>query len=246
MLALAEEHLGIPALIDPKHVSVCGEPNALLLYLSHFRSTLNVFLPPRYFYPHHSEVGKSFRRDWGSLWTLRLAFSSRWRIKQSDNRVLLRTGEQPVGRRSCIRCKASAIDERFCVWGSFRFLCISVFVLSNSQCISTIHEQEEQNQLLETQNRVLLERVAALEKSLRLEQSRRAKAEERLNVEELIKAHGELLTERGALDYLGLYEKKAEGNDGSWILAAVKSRSWLRLFALIDTPWQFSLGIVKW
>lgn len=87
--------------------------------------------------------------------------------------------------------------------------------MSNSQCISTIHEQEEQNQLLETQNRVLLERVAALEKSLRLEQSRRAKAEERLNVEELIKAHGELLTERGALDYLGLYEKKAEGNDGS-------------------------------
>lgn len=76
-----------------------------------------------------------------------------------------------------------------------------------SQALGHVNTLEERNRLLQQQNRLLSERLSSVERALRLEETTRRKLEEQLEVEERVRALGEVLQDRDAHEYLGLFEK---------------------------------------
>jgi len=181
VFTLAEQHIGIPALLDPYAVANNLAQRSLLLYLTLWREkTLGGTLNPLHW--TQNDFTYLFYAIEDALYNVELL--------NSENR------EHSAHLGSVVRTydKERHVDEE----GAKLF---DEFI---EQAMDTMSAMETKNSLLQKQNLLLKKKLEMIQECKHLEENARKKDEQQLALEEKIKAIGEVLTDRGISDILSL------------------------------------------
>jgi hypothetical protein len=186
-LTSLEDALGVPALLDVRDLATNGDPRATLLWLAAVRSACDETERDPNAHAVHTELTQIqvlFDESFARVGTLEDEFAE----ASLELGAVLAT-QDSAEEKVFLEARALLMEKAL------------------TEALATITSLDERNTLLQEENRVLQEKLAIVERDLRVEENTRRRVEEQLEIEERIRAAGEELSDRGALDYLKLFEK---------------------------------------